>query len=589
MPDFSTQREKTTKLVKKVGDKALDFQTSSSRHLSKYVTRRTKNIVGIRRFMTGWLALVCGLCLVTILSLVQVISAARTTAPKDGGVYTEGMIGTLNNLNPMFGSGTLDDSAARLLFNGLLRYNTDGKLVPDLAKSWSVGEDRKTYTVTLRDDVLWHDGQSFSADDVLFTVQAIQNPQTRSPLFASWQGIKVAKVSDQEVRFELPAVFAPFTSALTLPMLPSHLLAEIPSEQLRSASFNSQPVGTGPFVFNTLRTVQSGGQQLEASKNDQYFRGTPRLDRFSIHTYQDNDAMAKALRDREITAAVDLRMESVNEFVQDTSIRLGEIPLNSGVFGFFKTTNPILSDASVRRALAASIDRTPILDIYEVRYAPLKSPLLRSQLGFDSGFQQKTDREQAKALLDQAGWQVQEGGGRAKDGNKLAFTVTTSENPQYAELAGELQRQWTEIGASVEVQLLTTEQLQQTALSAHAYDVLIYGISLGHDPDVYAYWHSSQAKPGGLNFSEWESSRADASLDTARTRLESVLREARYKTFQDEWIANAPAVALYQPRVSYAYHQNATGFRSFGGNNASDRLTNVEEWTVSNRRVDRTP
>lgn len=589
MPDFSKHRKKTSQLIKKVGDSAVNLQTSSSEHVNKYVTRRKQNIVGVKRFIASWLALVILLCIVSIGSLVQVFSAARINAPTEGGTYTEGMVGSLTNLNPLFGSGVLDDSAARLLFNGLLRYDTNGELVPDLAKNWRVEDDRRTYTVVLKEGVTWHDGQPFTAKDVLYTIKAIQNPETRSPLFSSWQGIKVAAVNEREVKFELPATFAPFPTALTVPILPRHLLVDTPFAQLRSAAFNNQPIGTGPFVFNTLRSEQGGQQQLELSRNQIYLHGAPKLERFVLHTYPDNDAMAEALENREITAAVDLGAESVKNFANDTSIRLADIPLNSGVFAFFKTSHPLLSDAAVRSALVAGLDREVILRLFDARYAPLKTPILSSQLGFDPAYAQKTNGAGAEAQLEAAGWVKQANGIRAKDGVPLEFELTTVNSSQYTALATELKKQWAQIGVSVEPQLLTPEQLQQTALAAHSYDILLYGISIGHDPDVYAYWHSSQARPNGLNFSEWKSERADSSLDVARTRLETVLREARYRTFQDEWLKGAPAAALYQPRVNYAYHQNASGFVSFAVNNASDRLTNVEQWTVSTKRVYRTP
>lgn len=589
MPDLSKHRQKTSQIVKKVGDKALDLQTSSTKHVDKYVRKRTKNIAGLRRFMISWLALVILLCVVTMGSLVQLLAAARTAAPVDDGAYTEGMVGTLSNLNPLFGSGALDDSASRLMFNGLLRYDTNGTLTSDLAQQWQVGEDRKTYNVTLKKDVQWHDGQPFTAADVVFTIQAIQNPQTRSSLFSSWQGIKVSAASKYEVKFELPASFAPFPGALTVPILPKHLLEDITPEHLRSTSFNNQPVGTGPFAFTALRSEQGSQQLLELSRNEGYFRGAPRLERFIIHTYPDDEAMANALRQREITAAVDLKKDSVDSFVGDTSIRLSEIPLNSGVFGFFKTTAPALADANIRTALVNAVDRQTVLELFSARYAPLKTPLLQSQLGFDGSYQQVTNRKEAERLLDAAGWARQKDGSRARDGAQLELSLVTVNNPQYTALAKELQKQWASVGVSVKPQLLSAEQLQQTALSAHSYDILLYGISLGYDPDVYAYWHSSQARPSGLNFSEWKSDRADVSLDVARTRLEAVLREARYKTFQDEWLKSSPAVALYQPRVNYAYHQNARGFVPFNANSASDRLTNVEDWTVNTVRVNRTP
>lgn len=589
MPTFKKQRKKTSELVKKVGEKALNLQSSSSQHVTKYVTRRAKNIAGARRFVASWLALVLLLSGLTIAGLVRVFGASQAVTSADGGTYTEGMIGNFTNLNPLFGAGVLDDSASRLIFNGLFRYDSNGEFVPDLAKELKVAEDRKTYTITLRSGVTWHDGTQFTAEDVAYTVGIIQNPETRSPLFSSWQGIKVTAVNDQEVSFELPAPFAPFPNALTLSILPEHLLKDIPANRLRSTAFNNQPIGTGPFVFAALRSEQGKEQQLELTANQKYYRGKPKLDRFFIHTYPNDTDMADALKNREITAAVDLNADSVKNFASDKSIRPVDIPLNSGVFAFFKTTNPVLDNKDLRLALAYGIDRGPLLQLFDTRYGTLKGPLLASQLGFDSAFAQKTSRPEAERLLDAAGWVKQPDGYRSKDGTKLEFGLTTVNSAQYTALAGELQKQWAKIGVRIKPQLLTPEQLQQTALNAHGYDILLYGISIGHDPDVYAYWHSSQARANGLNFSEWKSSRADSSLEVARTRLDDVLRIARYKTFQDEWLKSAPAVALYQPRVNYAYHQNASGFVPVAANNASDRLTNVEKWTVNTKQVDQTP
>ena len=192
-------------------------------------------------------------------------------------------------------------------------------------------------------------------------------------------------------------------------------------------------------------------------------------------------------------------------------------------------------------------------------------------------------------MLDAAGWAKDASGQRVKDGVKLEVNLITVNSAQYSAMAGTLQKQWAAIGVKVNSQLLTLEQLQQNGLSAHSYDVLLYGISIGYDPDVYAYWHSSQARSGGLNFSEWKSARADSSLEVARTRLEDVLRKARYETFLDEWQKSSPAVALYRPRVIYAYHQNAQGILPVPSNNASSRLTNVEDWTVLTKNVAQTP
>ncbi|MCA9308847.1 peptide ABC transporter substrate-binding protein, partial [Candidatus Saccharibacteria bacterium] len=477
---------------------------------------------------------------------------------------------------------------SRLIFNGLLRYDTEGKLVPDLAKSWSVNDDKKTYVVNLRDDVTWHDGSAFTANDVVYTIKTIQNPETRSTKLAGWRSVTVAAPSKYQVSFTLPATLASFPDALTQPIVPEHILNEQQPSVLRNSSFNTNPVGTGPFISQVLRAT-GDNQQLELKKNSDYYRGAPQLDRFVLRTFSDSDEMREALSERDITAAVGLPASIAEDLALDTSIRVSNVPLYSGVYAFFKTNSDFLTDTKVRSALVQSYDRQAILKLFDAQYAPLKTPLLPTQLGFNSGFNQVTDIAAANKLLDEAGWVMQGDGVRAKDGLPLELRLVTVDTSDQAKLATDLEKQWREIGVKINLQLLSQTQFEQSALGAHDYDILLYGISIDHDPDVYAYWHSSQAAPGKSNFSEWKSARADASLDVARTRLEPVLRTARYQTFQDEWRKEAPAIALYQLQTTYAAHQNAQGYVPVAATNAADRLTNVEDWTINTKSVLKTP
>jgi peptide/nickel transport system substrate-binding protein len=579
---------KTDNLVAKVGDRAVDLQASSSGHVKKHFFGRLKNVQSVRRFIIGWLALASIMVILTTVSVIQIYRASHTTASAPGGTYIEGMVGEINNLNPIFSQGVLDSSTSKLLFNGLLRYDTEGKLVPDLAESYSVADDSKTYSFKLKEDVKWHDGQPFTADDVVYTIKTIQNPSTRSTQFSGWEGITVTSPNKFQVDMVLPAPLAPFAGSLTMPIIPEHLFTNIKPDKLRSANFNTEPVGTGPFVMQVLRT-SGGQQQLELKRNDDYFRGAPQLDRFILRTFSEDQDMNDALRDREITAAVGLETSSLKEIEKDSSIRVQNIPLYSGVYGFFNNTNSILSDVKVRSALVKSTNRKSILTIFDTRYPPLKTPLLPTQLGFNSAYSQTTNYVEADRLLTEAGWVKQKDGPRLKDGAPLELNVTTVDSSDQVKVVAELQRQWAKMGVTIKTQVLTADQLSQNALATHDYDILLYGISIDHDPDVFAYWHSSQARPGANNFSEWKSTRADTNLGVARSRLDPVLRAARYQTFQDEWLKGAPAVALYQLQTTYSVHQNASGFISVASTNAADRLTNVEDWTVNTRSVLKSP
>lgn len=578
----------TEDLIQKAGDQALDFQANSTRHIKKHVTRRLGHITRVWRFVAGWLFLALSMIVLTGVTLFQIYGASHVAKPVPGGTYTEGMVGTINNLNPLFTSGVLDESTDRLIFNGMLRYNTSGKLVTDLAKSWQVADEGKTYNITLRKNVTWQDGHPFTANDVIYTIQTIQNPATRSTLSSGWQGVNVTAPSKYEVTITLPATLASFPESLTLPIIPKHLLKDTKPALLRTSSFNTAPIGTGPFSVQILRNVKQQ-QQLELKKNASYYRGAPKLDRFIIRTFADNDAMKQALEDREITAAVDLPASQAQALASDTSIQVENVPLYSAMFAFFKTSNPIFADSKVRQAMVEAVNRQAILNLFDAQYPPLKTPLLPSQLGFNAEYSQVTNPTEASQLLDAAGWAKQADGSRVKDGTKLEFNLVTLDASDQTRVATVLQKQWRAIGVIIHTQFLTAEQLNQNSLAAHDYDVLLYAISIDHDPDVYAYWHSSQARPGGSNFSEWKSARADASLDVARTRIDPVLRSARYQTFQDEWKKESPAVALYQLQTTYASHQNANGYIPVASTNAADRLTNVEDWTVNTRQTLKTP
>lgn len=575
------------KIVKKLGAKATNLQDVSSKHIKQYVTGRTKKLANVKRFVFGWLVLVLGISIASAYNAYALYKAGQVSTGKNGGVYTEGMVGDIKTLNPIFGSGSVHESISRLMFNGLMRIDENGDLVPDLAQKITIDDSNKNYTLQLRKDVRWHDGKAFTADDVVYTIKAIQDPATNSIDYASWKGVEVKSTGNYEVIFTLPAPFAPFMSSLTQPILPKHLLAKTANNQLRSANYNSAPVGTGPFMFQARRS-EGRTNQIDVTRNENYFRSQPKLKQFVLKVYSKDSEMLEALKRDELTAAVDINPQAAAQFEGSSSIRLTNISLNNGVFAFFKTNSDKLSDVKVRQALSQAIDRNVVLQQFGGLYAPLKSPLLDNQLGFSDKYLQQTDKTKAAALLDEAGWK-KVGDIREKSGEKLILTMSTLDTPEYTMFSNELKRQWQEIGVGLTIQSLNTEMIQQNALSTHSYDVLLYGIALGSDPDVYAYWHSSQARPGGFNFSEWKSPRADSSLEYGRTRIDKNVRAARYKTFLDEWINQAPAVALYQPHTIYAYHQSAHQNLISHASSIADRLSTVEEWTANTRLVRQTP
>jgi peptide/nickel transport system substrate-binding protein len=155
---------------------------------------------------------------------------------------------------------------------------------------------------------------------------------------------------------------------------------------------------------------------------------------------------------------------------------------------------------------------------------------------------------------------------------------------EYASITQKIQQQWGAVGVEIEAILQPEEDIQSNALARHDYDVLLYGISIGFDPDVFAYWHSSQADPNSssLNLSEFKNAVADEALEAGRTRVDETLRKVKYEPFLRQWQAEVPAVALYQPRFVMVTRGTFVGFESKFMSSATDRYWSIANWKIRN-------
>jgi peptide/nickel transport system substrate-binding protein len=536
-----------------------------------------KNFVLVRRFMFGWLA-VASLMLVGIaLQSQQLDNAYKKASPKQGGVYTEGIVGELTNLNPIFASGNVNQAASRLMFGSLFEYDRSGHLKPDLAESIDLDKNGTKYTVKLREDVLWHDGDVLDAQDVVYTFQTIQDPATRSSLQESWKDIKIESPEKFVVTFELPNKFAPFEYSLTTGIIPKHKLKDLRPDELRTSAFNQAPIGSGPFKF---RNLDAGTGALEMVNNTDYYKNGPYLNRFVIQTFKDKQMLVKALNDGELSGAADIKPGLVT---REKKYQKYTMLMTNSVFSFFNNKRAPLNDKAVRSALVSSIDRKKLIKQAEVDGSQSKSPLLVEQIGFNTKLQQPDiDIAKARKILDDAGWKASKDDDiRTKDKQRLEFTLTSQAADEFPAVAAYLKTAWKQIGVDVNVQLVSLDSLRKDNIIPHDYDALLFGVALGSDPDVFAYWHSSQTGEGGFNLSEYESKVADESLESGRTRLDERLRAAKYKTFTEEWLKDNPAAALYRTSLIYFQDKNVIGSRSRRLIDPADRFNDVENWAVN--------
>ena len=571
---------------------AQNFGQQAEVSLEKLFFKRFARLAAVRRFVIGWLLLVVLLIVAVLLQNIHLGNYYQTVQPVAGGIYNEGVLGSFSTANPLYATTDVDNTVSRLLFSGLFSYDQHNQLTGGLAKNYQVDEKGTTYTVHLKPNLRWHDGQPVTSADVVFTYQTIQNPDAQSPLMSSWQGITVSAPDPQTVVFKLPSVLASFPYNLVNGIVPAHLLAKVPPADLRSADFNTvHPVGSGPFSWQALQvsgTDHSNAQQsIVLRPFADYHGGKPKLQEFIVHAYASQAQLVRAFGAGQLNGLEGLSATPAS-VTKLKSLVTHNLLLSAGTFVFFKTTSEPLTDVAVRQALVKAADPTDIIKHLSFPTLPVREPLLRRQLAYDPAyFQASHDSKAAAAQLEAAGWKVGKNGMRFKDNKPLTFRMIATDTPEYRTVTAELQKQWQQVGVAVQVHLLTGQDFQ-IALTYHDYDAVLYGISLGVDPDVFVYWDSSQAdirSANRLNLSEYKNTTADAALEAGRTRLDTSLRAIKYKPFLQAWQQDAPALGLYQPRVLYLTNGVIAGLGDATLNTSADRLNNVQNWQIRAAKI----
>lgn len=553
---------------------------------------RFENLLAVKRFVISWTLLALVLIVGTVLELFALSGYYQTLRPVPGGVYTEGLVGTYSNANPIYATTVVDTAVSHLIFAGLFKYDDQNQLVGDLASGYTVDQTGKHYTVKLRPHLVWQDGRALTAADVAFTFRLIQNADATSPFLSSWQGVVVAAVNGLTVTFDLPSSLSAFPYSLTMGIVPEHILAGIPANQLRSSNFNTtNPVGAGPFAWKGIQLSSADPDKavtligLNPSAN--YHGGRPKLDSYIIKAYGDENRLVRAFEHRDINAMAGLN-EVPKQLRNSKGIHVYNFSLSAANMVFFKTTEGVLAEAPVRQALIKASDTQKIIDGLSYAARPVHEPLLLGQVGYNAAFQQPGYDPQAAAnQLTAAGWVVGKDGVRSKAGRELTFRLfaqDTSENKYVLDILAD---QWRKVGVKVDTVLQSNADFQ-TTLEFHTYEALLYGISIGADPDVFAYWDSSQVDVRSthrLNFSEYKSKSADTSLEAGRTRSDPGLRAIKYKPFLQAWQNDAPALGLYQPRFLYITSVQVHGLNEHTLNIGNDRYNSVASWQIRTARV----
>lgn len=565
------------------------------KHARRFIFKRWSNFVEVRSRIAIWVLTIGVIIGATGLQFWWYQDGFRSTAGASGGTYAEAVLGPVDTLNPIFAKSRGEEAVSELLFSRLFTYDETGHLNYDLANAMKISSDHKTYTISIRPDARWDDGLYVRARDIVYTVNLIKNPATRSTL-SGWGEVQVKEVDDLTVAFTLPGVYAAFPHALrSLPILPEHILRDVEPAQLRENSFSVKPVGSGPFSFRLLQDIDrtNGREVVHLVHNASYYKGVAKLDRIQLHVYKDADAIKKALATSEVNAASDLPVLTAKEIGAKRYVVENQ-PVDSGVYAIFNNLSGVMQDKNVRRALQIGTDTQKIRSSISDKLPDLYLPFISNEVQGTLPAKPVYNSNEAGRLLDEAGWKL-DGNVRKKDGQPLTISAVATKNPDYEQALNSLSQQWRDLGITVATTIVNpddpAQNVTQDVLQPRRYDVLLYQLEgIGPDPDVYAYWHSSQAA-NGYNFSNYKNVIGDDALISARSRLEPDLRSAKYITFAKQWLSDAPAIGLYQATAQYIHTARVSVPKSNVPlvSNADRYNNGVLYWTVGSKSVLDTP
>ncbi|MFZ5917122.1 MAG: ABC transporter substrate-binding protein [Chloroflexota bacterium] len=477
--------------------------------------------------------------------MTRPLTATPSPIPRGGRIVELGLAG-ITTLNPLLAEDDLSRDVGRLLFDSLLRVNPQtAALLPGLAEDWQVADDGRTFTFHLRSGVAWHDGRPLSAADVAFTLSAAGDPDGPSPYRFDLAGVVEVTVPDDEtvaVTLAEPGCDALYAVG-RVPILPRHLLQ---GQELVGASFNEQPVGSGPFVLEAWQP----GERLALTANEHYWAGRPYLDGWTYRVVPDAATLWEELRQGRAHLARltgDLEAVSLPEGFQ-----LLAYPADRWHVLIFNTTHPLLSDATVRQALALALDRERLLEVaLDGRGALLNAPWPDAHWALDGAPPDAPgyDPERARQLLAETGWRDADGDGLLeKDGRRLQVSILTNlENPARERVAMLAQGYWHALGVAAQVEVLPWGSFLDDLLG-HKFDVVAFDWPLEPGPDQSWLWAQAQSEPDiGFNFGSYASAEVDALLEQGRLApgCDAARRAAAYRALAQRLAADQPYVFLF--------------------------------------------
>ncbi len=527
----------------------------------------------------------------------QIVPRGTVLVPDTGGTYVEGVAGTPQFINPLLCQNHDEDrDLCNLTFVGLTQFTDTGEVVPNLATTWSISDDGITYTFKMRHDARWEDGYPVTADDVLFTVHLLQDPSFpgRPDLGALWKTIKVIRVDTYTVQFRLSQPLAPFLDFTTIGLLPQHVLSGTNAASLDKIPFNLQPIGNGPWRVAEVNTTGNRVTSIALEPSPTFYGPKPNLSRLVFRYYPNVQAVFDGFRTGDVDGFGNLSLADEQRAAKRNDLTLysaTESRYTAVFFNLRRDSGAIaLSDKVVRQALMLAIDRQKLVkDVLGGNAIVADTPFIPGTWAYDPDVKHYPyDPKRAIALLRNDGYELATVAPSnvsvwQKNGEPIAFTFLTQDDPTRQAVAEAIAAQWRQLGVQVSVQ--PVRNLVRDFLGPRQFQVALVDNLVDGDPDPYPIWHQSQIMVPGQNYTGWDNKEASAWLEQARTTNDRAKRYELYRQFQELFAEELPALPLYYPTYTYAISTRVKQVQIPPLIYPSDRLRTIGSWYVNTKRV----
>ncbi len=491
---------------------------------------------------------------VVFIALFALSSSLLAADP--GDAYVDASIADASILNPILLSDSASNDVAGLVFNGLVKYDKDIHLVGDLAESWDITQGGLVITFHLRKNVRWHDGQPFTADDVLFTYEKLKDPKVHTPYSSDFEDVSSLKAIDPyTVRVTYRKRFAPGLASWGMGIVSRHVYG---TGDFNNHPANRAPIGTGPYRFKEWKT----DQYILLEANPDYFEGKPNIQRYVYRIIPDSSVQFLEMRNQSIDS-ISLTPDQFKAYdaIFEHHQRY-RYPSFKYVYVGFNLKNPLFKDIRIRQALAYAIDRqTMVQGIVLGLGQPITGPFPVTSWAYNSAVQPMPyDPQRAKNLLAECGWKPGADGRLMKNGKPFTFTLMTNQGNKVRQLCSEvIQQQLKKVGIEVTVRIVEFSTFIHQYIDKKNFEAIVMGWQLGRDPDNYAMWHTSQQKEGQYNFCGYENAQVDEWLVKARETFEQSERQALYRKIHAQIANDVPYIFLYCPDELLAVHKRFRG------------------------------